>query len=86
MPHPTMPKEFDADFVETRTISDLSPRGAAALLRVVTDRVLLQLLPEEPDLINRIDALVKRGMVRRLQEALDPVRLIENDSRRNARH
>jgi hypothetical protein len=80
MPHPEMPEELRADYLEARTVLMLSPRGAAALLRVVIDKLLLDLVPDEKDLNSRIGTLVKRGLDQRLQEALDSVRVIGNDS------
>jgi len=67
-------------FEEARSILDLSPRGSAALLRLAIDKLTLELGAEGDDLNKRIGDLVRKGLDRRIQMALDAVRVIGNEA------
>lgn len=78
-PNPDLPEQVKEDFLEAGAIAQLSPRGAAALLRLAVQR-LCQGLSEEKNLFDAIGDLVQRGLDPVIQQALDSVRVIGNDA------
>ena len=60
-PNEDMDADIRSDFDEGRTILDLSPRGAAALLRLCVQKLCKQLGKSGKDLNNDIASLVKRN-------------------------
>lgn len=82
-PPPTedMPAEVLEDFKEARAIVEKSPRGAAALLRLVIQKLCPILGATKPDINAAIGELVAAGKVSpALQQALDTVRVIGNEA------
>jgi hypothetical protein len=79
-PNPEMPDHIKHDFVEAATIVDSSPRGAAALLRLSVQKLMVHLELPGKDLYADIGELVKRGLDGRIQKALDVVRVIGNNA------
>ncbi len=81
MPHPDLPESLKEDYLEARDIVQRSPRGAAALLRVVIDELVTHLGGTGSNVFNRIGSLVAQKKVDpRVQRALDSVRIVANDS------
>ncbi|WP_208459184.1 DUF4145 domain-containing protein [Burkholderia pyrrocinia] len=71
---------FTPTFEEARSISKPSPRGAAALLRPVIEKLVKE-LGEQGDNINAmIGDLVAKGLPVQVQQALDSVRVIGNNA------
>lgn len=80
-PAPDMPVEVSNDFEEARQIFHLSPRGAAALLRLAIQKLCGALGADQRDINAAIGQLVKAGRVSAdLQMALDSVRVIGNEA------
>lgn len=75
-----LPEEIKADFNEARTILNLSPRGAAALLRLCIQRLCKHLGKSGKDINEDIANLVADGLDLRVQKALDIVRVIGNEA------
>lgn len=80
LPHPEMPEDIETDFVEARGIVAKSPRGAAALLRLAVQRLMLHLSEKGENLNDDIANLVKKGLPPTLRKALDTVRVIGNEA------
>jgi hypothetical protein len=78
-PHTDLPEEIFRDFEEARSILELSPRGAAALLRLVLQKLFVH-LGESSDINPAIASLVKRGLDPIVRDALDSVRVIGNEA------
>lgn len=80
-PHPDLPDDLKDDYKEARDIVQRSPRGAAALMRLVLDGLVTELGGTGNNIFERIGNLVsQRKIDPRVQKALDSVRLVGNDS------
>ena len=75
-----LPKEVRADYDEAGRIVDLSPRGAAALLRLAIQKLCVSLGEKGKSIDDDIANLVKRGLAPLVQKALDSVRVIGNEA------
>lgn len=69
-----------ADYDEASAILDLSPRGAAALLRLVIQKLCAHLGEKGRNLDEDIGSLAKKGLDTRVKNALDIVRVIGNNA------
>ena len=77
--HPDLPDDLRSDYDEARSIVDLSPRGAAALLRLTIEQLCTGLAGEKK-LDKAIGALFHRGLLVQVQQALDVLRVVGNNA------
>jgi len=79
-PSVDMPKNVKEDFLEARLVVQKSPRSAAALLRLALQKLMPHLGMKGINLNNDINELCQCGISKEIQEALDVVRVIGNES------
>ena len=79
-PNADLPSDLTADFEEARNIAQLSPRGAAALMRLVIQKLCAHLGEKGKNIDDDIASLVAKGLNPLVQKALDVVRVIGNES------
>ena len=72
--------EIREDYDEASKILNVSPRGAAALLRLCIQKLCKELGQPGKNINDDIAALVSAGLSQQIQQALDTVRVIGNDS------
>ena len=75
-----LPDHIKRDYGEARSIVSLSPRGAAALLRLSIDKLCDHLEAEGDTLNQKIGYLVKEGLDPKIQQSLDTVRVVGNEA------
>ncbi len=80
LPIEEMPESVKKLYNEAREISGKSPRGACALLRLAVQQLVKELGEDENNLSKAIGNLVQKGLPKRIQEALDSVRVIGNNA------
>jgi hypothetical protein len=80
-PHVDMPEDVRHDYEEARAIVYRSPRGACALLRLATQKLVNDHLQTEGgDLNDRIRLLVEDGLPLVVQQSLDALRVVGNEA------
>jgi hypothetical protein len=80
LPNQDLPDDIIQDFEEARTIVGLSPRGAAALLRLCIQKLCVFLGEKGKDLDKDIASLVAKNLNPLVQKSLDIVRVIGNEA------
>lgn len=79
-PNEDLDDDIKQDFNEAREILDLSPRGAAALLRLAVQKLCKQLGEGGRNIDDDIASLVGKGLNPIIQKALDVVRVVGNEA------
>lgn len=79
-PNPDLSEDVLRDYEEARRILNVSPRGAAALLRLAIQKLCKELGGNGKDLNTDIALLVQKGLSPIVQKSLDIVRVIGNES------
>ena len=80
MPNQDLPEDIIQDFEEARSIVGLSPRGAAALLRLCIQKLCKHLGEKGKRIDDDIASLVAKGLNPLVQKSLDIVRVIGNEA------
>ena len=79
-PNQDLPDNIKDLFEEARQVATISPRSAAALLRLCIESLCKHLGEDKGSLNDSIAGLVKKGLDPELQEMLDTVRVIGNNA------
>ncbi|MGO9019118.1 MAG: DUF4145 domain-containing protein [Syntrophobacteraceae bacterium] len=79
-PNADLPEDILRDYEEASSILNLSPRGAAALLRLAIHKLCKHLGESGENLNDDIASLVEKGLSPTIQKSLDVVRVIGNEA------
>lgn len=79
-PHDDMPEPVLRDYEEARQIASISPRAAAALLRLCIEKLCIHLNAEGTNINAQIACLVRQGLPPKIAKAMDVVRVTGNNA------
>ena len=80
MANSDLPEDIIKDYNEAKDIVNISPRGAAALLRLAVQKLCIHLGEKGKNINTDIASLVKKGLPATMQKALDSVRVVGNNA------
>ena len=80
MANTDLPEDIKNDYNEAKDIVNISPRGAAALLRLAVQKLCIHLGENGKTINDDIKNLVKKGLPETMQQALDSVRVVGNNA------
>jgi hypothetical protein len=80
LPNADLSEEIRADYIEAAEVLSISPRSSAALLRLVVQKLSIELGYSGKDLNADIGSMVAKGLNPYIQMALDAVRVIGNNA------
>jgi hypothetical protein len=75
-----MPDAVRSIYEEARAVSQVSPRSAAALLRLALQVLIDELEPGSANINTKIGRLVRRGLSTQVQQAMDVLRVVGNNA------
>lgn len=79
-PNSDLEEDIQTDYREAAAILQKSPRGAAALLRLALQKLCIQLGENGKNINTDIANLVKNGLSPTIQQSLDSLRVVGNES------
>ncbi|GHJ49337.1 hypothetical protein Cs7R123_66790 [Catellatospora sp. TT07R-123] len=79
-PSADMPDDVRAIYEEARDVSTLSPRSAAALLRLSLQMLVDDIEPGSGQINDKIAKLVQKGLDPQVQQAMDVLRVVGNNA------
>ncbi|MFT4265575.1 MAG: DUF4145 domain-containing protein [Nocardioides sp.] len=79
-PHEDMPTDVRDVYEEARAVASISRKSAAGLLRLALQMLVDVLEPGGGNINDKIGALVTRGLAPEVQQAMDVLRVVGNES------